>query len=165
MTPLTSFRKRTFLVAVKGSLRRASTPLTEDFQVTNRSSHSIDIKRGKKGYVETMIYLDNSNQRWLLSNRIRLLKRKEQWTNTSNRLIETGEVMQGCMVYIPYRPRLTERWFMAFQDTFIEIAKDPDMTGETMKVLMYLFGKLDFENFIQQTQIDVAEGLGMKTKC
>ena len=21
---------------------------------------------------------------------------------------ETGEVMQGCMVYIPYRPRLTE---------------------------------------------------------
>ena len=39
------------------------------------------------------------------------------------------------------------------------------MTGETMKVLMYLFGKLDFENFIQQTQIDVAEGLGMKTKC
>ena len=26
------------------------------------------------------------------------------------------------------------------QDTFIEIAKDPDMTGETMKVLMYLFG-------------------------
>ena len=50
------------------------------------------------------------------------------------------------------------------QDTFIEIAKDPDMTGETMKVLMYLFGKLDFENFIQQTQIDVAEGLGMKNK-
>ena len=38
------------------------------------------------------------------------------------------------------------------------------MTGETMKVLMYLFGKLDFENFIQQTQIDVAEGLGMKNK-
>ena len=40
--------------------------------------------------------------------------------------------------------------------------KRPDMTGETMKVLMYLFGKLDFENFIQQTQIDVAEGLGMR---
>ena len=36
------------------------------------------------------------------------------------------------------------------------------MTGETMKVLMYLFGKLDFENFIQQSQIDIAEGLGMQ---
>ena len=57
---LNLFTKRTFLVAVKGSLRRASTPLTEDFQVTNRSSHSIDIKRGKKGYVETMVYLTNS---------------------------------------------------------------------------------------------------------
>ena len=45
---LNLFTKRTFSVAVKGSLRRASTPLTEDFQVTNRSSHSIDIKRGKK---------------------------------------------------------------------------------------------------------------------
>lgn len=75
--------------------------------------------------------------------------------------LDTGEVMQGCMVYIPYRPKITERWFMAFQDTFIEIAKDPDMTGETMKVLMYLFGKLDFENFIQQSQMDIAEGLGM----
>ena len=57
---LNLFTKRTFSVAVKGSLRRASTPLTEDFQVTNRSSHSIDIKRGKKGYVETMVYLTNS---------------------------------------------------------------------------------------------------------
>ena len=45
---LNLFTKRTFSVAVKGSLRRASTPLTEDFQVTNRSSHSIDIKREKK---------------------------------------------------------------------------------------------------------------------
>lgn len=48
---------------------------------------------------------------------------------------ETGEVMQGCMVYLPYRPRITERWFMAFQDSFEEIAKDPEITGETYKVL------------------------------
>lgn len=75
---------------------------------------------------------------------------------------QTGEVMQGCMVYIPYRPRLTERWFMAFQDSFEEIAKDGDMTGETYKVLFYLYSKLDFENFIQQTQIEIAESLGMQ---
>ena len=59
-------------------LRRASTPLTEDFEVTNRCSHSIDIRRGKKGYVETMIYLDDSNQIRLLCNHIWLLKRKEK---------------------------------------------------------------------------------------
>ena len=74
----------------------------------------------------------------------------------------TGEVMQGCMVWIPQRPKLTERWFMAFQDSFIEIAKDPEMTGETLRVLMYLYGLLDFENYIQQSQKDIAEGLGMR---
>lgn len=51
---------------------------------------------------------------------------------------------------------------MAFQDSFEEIAKDPDMTGETLKVLFYLYSKLDFENFIQQSQIDIAEGLKMQ---
>ncbi len=75
---------------------------------------------------------------------------------------QTGEVMQGCMVWIPQRPKLTERWFMAFQDTFEELAKDPDMTGENYKVLFYLYSKLDFENFIQQSQKDIAEGLGMR---
>ena len=75
---------------------------------------------------------------------------------------KTGEVMQGCMVYIPYRPKLTERWFMAFQDAFEEIAKDPELTLEPKNVLFYLYSKLDFENFIQQTQKEIAEALGMK---
>ena len=75
---------------------------------------------------------------------------------------QTGEVMQGCMVWIPQRPKLTERWFMAFQDAFEEIAKDPEMTGETYRVLMYLYSKLDFENFIQQSQKEIGEGLGIK---
>ena len=74
---------------------------------------------------------------------------------------QTGEVMQGCMVYIPYRPKLTERWFMAFQDSFEEIAKDEDLTGETFRVLFYLYSKLDFENFIQQTK----KRLQMDLRC
>ncbi len=61
----------------------------------------------------------------------------------------TGEVMDGCMVWIPHRPKLTERWFMAFQDSFIELAKDPELTLEHKNILLYLFGRLDFENFIQ----------------
>lgn len=75
---------------------------------------------------------------------------------------ETGEVLQGCMVWIPQRPKLTERWFMAFQDAFEEIAKDPELTLEPKNVLFYLYSKLDFENFIQQTQKEIAEALGMK---
>lgn len=75
---------------------------------------------------------------------------------------DTGEVMQGCMVYIPYRPKITERWFMAFQDAFEEIAKDPELTLEPKNILFYLYSKLDFENFIQQSQADIAKGLGIK---
>ena len=37
---------------------------------------------------------------------------------------DTGEVLDGCMVWIPYRPRIKKGWFMAFQDSFEEIAKD-----------------------------------------
>ena len=74
----------------------------------------------------------------------------------------TGEVIQGCMVWIPYRPKITERWFMAFQDSFEAIAKDPELTLEPKNVLLYLFSKLDFENYIQQSQKEVAEGLGMR---
>ena len=78
----------------------------------------------------------------------------------------TGEVMDGCMVWIPHRPKLTERWFMAFQDSFIELAKDQELTLEHKNILLYLFGRLDFENFIQQSQSEIAESLGMqKTKC
>lgn len=76
--------------------------------------------------------------------------------------LDTGEVMQGCMVYIPYRPKITERWFMAFQDALIDIAKDQELTLEHKNVLFYLFGTLDFENYIQKSQIDIAQALGMQ---
>ena len=75
--------------------------------------------------------------------------------------LETGEVMQGCMVYIPYRPKLSERWFMAFQDAFEELAKDREITSEPRRVLDYLFSRLDFENYIQQSQVEIAQVLGM----
>jgi len=74
----------------------------------------------------------------------------------------TGEIMQGCMVWIPYRPKLTERWFMAFQDAFIEIAQDTELTLEPKNVLFFLFGQLDFENYIHISQQDIASGLGMQ---
>ena len=47
------------------------------------------------------------------------------------------------------------------QDSFEEIAKDEDLTGETFRVLFYLYSKLDFENFIQQTQ----KRLQMDLRC
>lgn len=52
---------------------------------------------------------------------------------------------------------------MAFQDMFERIAKDPDMTGESFRVLTYLYSKLDFENYIYQCQADIAAGLNMRS--
>jgi len=74
----------------------------------------------------------------------------------------TGEFLTGCLVYVPTRPKITERWFMFFQDSFAEIAKDRDMTGESLRVLMHLFSVLDFENYIHHSQKDIAEALGMQ---
>lgn len=75
--------------------------------------------------------------------------------------METGEVIQGCMVWIPNRPKLTERWFMAFQDAFEELAKDREITSEPRRVLDYMFSKLDFENYIQLIQKEITKALGM----
>lgn len=55
-----------------------------------------------------------------------------------------------------------ETFVMVFQDAFIEIAKDKSLTGETKSVLMYLLGKLDFENFILMTQAEIAKELDLK---
>ena len=51
---------------------------------------------------------------------------------------------------------------MAFQDSFIELAKDQELTLEHKNILLYLFERLDFENFIQQSQSEIAESLGMQ---
>ena len=50
---------------------------------------------------------------------------------------------------------------MAFQDSFEEIAKDEDLTGETFRVLFYLYSKLDFENFISKPK----KRLQMDLRC
>jgi hypothetical protein len=76
--------------------------------------------------------------------------------------VETGEVLHGCLMFLPYRPRHSQRFFMAFQDGLLQISKDSDITGSDMRVLMYLFGHLDFENFIHVSQQDIAEYVGMQ---
>ena len=54
---------------------------------------------------------------------------------------------------------------MAFQDSFIELAKDQELTLEHKNILLYLFGRLDFENFIQQSQSNSRIIRNAKTKC
>ena len=53
---------------------------------------------------------------------------------------------------------------MAFQDAFEELAKDREITNEPRRVLDYMFSKLDFENFIQLSQKEIIEILGINKK-
>lgn len=72
---------------------------------------------------------------------------------------DTGEVMYAIFPVIPKLK--TKRWFMAFQDPFMSIAQDKDLNGETLRVLLYVMSKIDFENYLQLAQKDIAEALGI----
>ena len=77
--------------------------------------------------------------------------------------LDTGEVLEeGIPVWIGRKPKITDRWFMAFQEAIEQLAKDCDLTGEHYRVLFYLLSRLDFDNYIQITQIDIAEALNMQ---
>lgn len=77
--------------------------------------------------------------------------------------LETGEIREeGIPVWIGKKSHVGERFFMGFQDTFIEIAQDREITAEARRVLDYMMGNLDFENFIQISQAKIAKDLSMK---
>ena len=48
------------------------------------------------------------------------------------------------------------------QKALEELAIDDDLTGKTYKVLLVIMGRLDFENWIQISQTEIAEKLKMK---
>jgi hypothetical protein len=53
-------------------------------------------------------------------------------------------------------------WFKAYQEAFINIAIDRDITLEARRVLDYFFSKLDFENYIHVAQTEIAETLDLQ---
>lgn len=75
----------------------------------------------------------------------------------------SGEVVQpGMFVYVTGRKKIKEGFFMGFLEAFELMAKDADLRGQPMAVLMYLFAKLDWENHIAVSQADVADALSMR---
>jgi len=77
--------------------------------------------------------------------------------------LETGESLDlsGFIVFPPKVP-VGERFFMGFQDAFISIAEDREMKSQPRRILYYLMGNLDFENFIQISQVEICKRLVMK---
>ena len=79
---------------------------------------------------------------------------------------ETGEILDlrerpGMFVYVPSRPKWGEGWFMAIQEAFVALAKDRSLSGRPMRVLTYMMGRLNWDNYITLTQAEIAGELDL----
>ena len=73
----------------------------------------------------------------------------------------TGEVFSDFdQIWIPRRAKIKEGWFMAMQEGFLKLAKTP-MRGQSVRVLFFLMGRLDYENFVRQSRQEIGDSLGM----
>lgn len=75
--------------------------------------------------------------------------------------LDTGELIEGVPVWVGGKPKIRDGWLMTFQDSLAELAKDPDLKGEHWRVYSYLVSQLDFDNFIQISQKEIADTLNM----
>lgn len=79
--------------------------------------------------------------------------------------LETGEVEEGIMMFVPKRPksRFGQEWFQMAQATLKTINSHRKALGlEGLVVFNALMARLDFENYIQVSQSDIATELEMK---
>ncbi len=72
----------------------------------------------------------------------------------------TGELLEGVLVYcgIKYNP-YGKGFIMNSQEALDLLAEDPDLTKDALRVLLKLCAKLDFENWIYITQVDICNEL------
>ena len=75
----------------------------------------------------------------------------------------TGEILKGVVVYcgVKQNPYSTG-WIMNSQEALELLATDKELTGENYRVLLLLLSRLDFENWIQIAQSEIAEKLDMR---
>lgn len=75
---------------------------------------------------------------------------------------DTGEILDGNIIWANAKIKWKEGFFMGIQDSFIALAKDKEINGGTMRVLNYLLGRLGFENYICIQQKEISEELDIK---
>ncbi|EEB8093211.1 hypothetical protein GI007_24105 [Salmonella enterica] len=75
--------------------------------------------------------------------------------------LDTGEEIGSYVAVIrPKQKSAFQRHFSMNQAALKALAKE--LNGEQFKVLMMLLAELDYENFIQVAQIEIAEEIGMQ---
>lgn len=94
-------------------------------------------------------------------------KEKRGLTGRPDRTVslETGEVEDGALVWIPRKQisQFGRGWFQMAQDTLKRLNAERKVLGlEGLVVFNALMARLDFENYIQVSQADIAEEVQMK---
>lgn len=78
-----------------------------------------------------------------------------------NKQVKSGSkkviVVDADKFKLPY----TTTWFKGFQMSFELLAKS-NLTGTELKVLLFIFARLDYDNFVQITQKNIADLLNIK---
>ena len=76
---------------------------------------------------------------------------------------KTGEILEGVIVYCGVkRNPYAKGWVMNSQEALELLASDKELSKESLRILMFLMARLDFENWIQVTQREIVETLGIK---
>ncbi len=72
----------------------------------------------------------------------------------------TGELLDGVLVYcgVKFNPYATG-WLMNNQKALELLSKEKDFKGETLRVLLFLMSRLDFENLIEVSKIEISKEL------
>ena len=79
----------------------------------------------------------------------------------------TGEVYSDHIAMLVPRKRTAftglygNDFMIVAQQALFNIASDKEIKGATAKVFMYLFSQLEFDNYIQVPQVQIARDLGM----
>ena len=72
---------------------------------------------------------------------------------------DTGEIEAN--MKLPDRTFGKQRWFAMFQDAMTWISGQHDMTGEQLKVMLNLIGRMEYDNRIIFKTKDVADAVGI----
>ena len=76
---------------------------------------------------------------------------------------DTGKIIDGVPVLCGVkRNPYSTGWIMNSQEALEIIAKDKEITGGIHRVLWFIVARLDFENWIQISQQEISEELGIK---
>mgnify|MGYP000238679794 CR=1 FL=1 len=57
-----------------------------------------------------------------------------------------------------------KEWVMTFQDFFVELAQDKELTLADRRVLEYLLGVMDLDNYVSVPQNEIAKKLGISER-